>query len=84
MEQARWSEYKRRIALIVARHRNAHVIDFMIHSDIMLNDENYRDPLHFNIRVAGRLTEMIAEEVRTGMSADGYFDCLTPAEDEGR
>ncbi|NQU71864.1 MAG: hypothetical protein HQ514_15025 [Rhodospirillales bacterium] len=77
MEDARWRECKRRVAAIFKPQRNAHVMDFMIHSKITLVDSNYWDPLHFNIRVAGELAGMIAAGVRTGTGRDGYFNYLT-------
>ncbi len=65
-------ECKRRIASI-ATTRRAHLVDFMIASDITTRDDNYWDSLHYRVGVAGRIVDGLAEAVkgRTPPAADG-------------
>ncbi|MFQ5956125.1 MAG: hypothetical protein ACE5JZ_13755, partial [Kiloniellales bacterium] len=68
---AQWTECKRRLTDLAARFENTHVLDFMIHSEITLRDQNYWDPLHYDTVIATRLASLIAEAVKTRRGADG-------------
>lgn len=73
-----WQECKRRLTDMAGAFTNSHVLDFMIPSEITLIDENYWDVLHFNRATADRVAELIAQGVREGRGAPGYFEYLGP------
>ncbi len=77
-QDAQWTECKRRLTALASRFRNAHVLDFMIRSEITLKDENYWDPLHFDRAIDARLAGLVAAAVNTGRGADGLYRYLTP------
>ena len=74
--QAVWAECKRRLAGLVSRAENAHVVDFMIESDITRRDGNYWDPLHYTQAVAVQLTQALAEAVRQRRDRPGLYRYL--------
>jgi hypothetical protein len=63
--EAVWAECKRRLAAMAAARTNVHLVDFMIESPITTRDENYWDPLHFRTGIADRLSDAMAEAVRS-------------------
>lgn len=63
-EAAREVACKARVADIGRRHRAA-VLDFRIPSSLTTRDENYWDPLHYRLPVAGRIVDDIARAVAT-------------------
>lgn len=75
---ARWRECKRRLTNITANFPNTHVLDFMIASDITLNDENYWDKLHYTVTMADRLAELMARGAHMRHGVRGFFDYLAP------
>ena len=77
-DAAIWQECKRRLTDMAGAFTNSHVLDFMIPSEITLADENYWDVLHFNRATADRIAELIAQGVRQGRGAPGYFEYLGP------
>jgi hypothetical protein len=78
LADAQWAECKRRLADLAGRFANAHVLDFMIRSEITLKDENYWDPLHYDTAVAARLVALMAEGVGSRRGVDGLYRYLTP------
>ncbi len=74
--EAIWNECKRQIADIVGVRKNAHVVDFMIRSDLTMNDDNYWDPLHFTDQASDILVRELAAAVRTGRSDPSYYRYL--------
>ncbi len=72
-----WRECKRRLTAIAGEFANTHVLDFMIASDITLRDENYWDLLHTTVEVADRVSELIAEGVRTRCGIEGLMRTLS-------
>ncbi len=77
LSDAYWRECKRRVTNIAAEFPNAHVLDFMIPSEITLRDANYWDVLHYNVAVADRLAELIAQGVQERSGVPGLFDYLS-------
>ncbi|MHA1113406.1 MAG: hypothetical protein ACTSRY_02735 [Alphaproteobacteria bacterium] len=73
---AQWAECKRRVATMAGA--DAHILDFMIDSEITRVDSNYWDPLHYSAKVAARLAELIAEGVRTRQGVPDMFAYLDP------
>jgi hypothetical protein len=78
LADAQWAECKRRLTDLAGGFANAHVLDFMIRSEITLEDANYWDPLHYDTAVAARLVALMAEGVGNRRSADGLYRYLTP------
>ncbi len=74
---ALWRECKRRLTAIAGEFANTHVLDFMIASDITLRDENYWDRWHTTVEVADRVSELIAEGVRTRCGIEGLMRALS-------
>jgi hypothetical protein len=66
-------ECKRRIDGFAARVPNAHVVDFMIGSDLTRRDENYWDPIHYTQAVAEILTQAIGDAVRERRDRQGLY-----------
>ncbi|MBT6117849.1 MAG: hypothetical protein HOH66_08265 [Rhodospirillaceae bacterium] len=73
-----WRECRRRLVAIAEGFDNAHVVDFMFHSDIAMRDENYWDMLHYGASVADRLPGWLAEAVRDRADRPGIFRYLGP------
>ncbi len=78
-EAAQWDECRKRLVAIAADAPNAHVLDFMIPSEITRDDRNYWDPLHYSVDVAGRLARLLAEGVDTRRSHPDLYRYLGPA-----
>ncbi len=76
---AEWVECKRRIAAMIALQRNAHIVDFMIASDITGRDENYWDPLHYTQAVAAVLTQAIGDAVLEHRDGQGLYRYFGPS-----
>ena len=76
---AEWVECKRRLVSLAALARNAHVIDFMIESDITRRDGNYWDPLHYTQAVAAVLTQSIGDAVRERRDRQGLYRYFGPS-----
>jgi hypothetical protein len=76
---AEWGECKRRIAALAATLSNAHVLDFMIDSDLTRRDENYWDPLHYNEAVAQVLTQAIGDAVAFRPDRQGLYRHIGPS-----
>jgi hypothetical protein len=72
-----WRECKRRLTEIAEGFANAHVLDFMIPSKITRHDENYWDRLHTTVEVADRVSELIAQGVRTRCGVEGLMRTLS-------
>ena len=64
---------------IAADAPNAHVLDFMITSEITREDRSYWDPLHYSVDVAGRLAHLLAEGVDKRRSHPDLYRYLGPA-----
>ncbi len=77
-QAAQWAECKRRLAALAGGLENAHVLDFMIESEITGRDENYWDTLHYSVEVADRLPGLIAFAVRQRRGIPGLFEYLIP------
>ncbi len=60
-----WRECKRRIAKVADDFANSFVLDFMIPSEITWRDESYWDYMHTTVEVGDRVSELIAQGVRT-------------------
>jgi hypothetical protein len=75
---------KQRIAEIAAR-RNAILVDYRIPSEITTKDDNFWDPAHYRLPIAGRietlLGKLVSREISTNMSAklDPAADITMPA-----
>ena len=82
-EAARWEECKRRVTGIVQAAGNGHALDFMLRSKITLDDENYWDPLHYGVKTADRLVDLIAAGVEDRCGIAGLMDYLTVPPSEG-
>ncbi|MDX2289883.1 MAG: hypothetical protein NW217_13805 [Hyphomicrobiaceae bacterium] len=67
------AECKRRLAALADRHR-AHLIDFMIPSEITTNDDNYWDNLHYRVGVAARIVDGLAVAVQAPVPAQTAAD----------
>ncbi len=80
LDAARWDECKRRMVEIAGPFSNAHVLDFMIPSEITLRDANYWDVLHYNVVVADRLAELIAQDIEERSGVQGLFDYLSASD----
>ena len=78
-QAAQWDECRRRLVALAADATNAHVLDFMIPSDITRDDRNYWDPLHYSVEVAGRLARLIGEGVKSRRSRPELYRYLGPA-----
>lgn len=78
-EAAQWDECRRRLVAIAAAAANAHVLDFMIPSDITRDDRNYWDPLHYSVEVAGRIARLIGEGVESRRSRPDLYRYLGPS-----
>ena len=78
-EAAQWDECRQRLVAIAAGVTNAHVLDFMISSEITRDDRNYWDPLHYSVDVAGRLARLLAEGVELRRSHPEFYQYLGPA-----
>jgi len=78
LEAARLDECKRRILTMVRKVANAHVLDFMIRSEITGRDENYWDPLHYSVKVADLVATLIGQGVRERRGRPGLFAYLGP------
>ncbi|MGQ0677731.1 MAG: hypothetical protein ACT4N4_16820 [Rhodospirillales bacterium] len=78
-EAAVWAECKRRLAAMAGSRRNAHVVDFMIESDITRRDGNYWDPLHYTQAVAATLTQAIGDAVRERRDRQGLYRYFGPS-----
>ena len=76
LEWARWDECKHRLGAIAADTANAHTIDFMIPSQITMRDENYWDAVHYSVRVAERLAELINIGISDRRGRVGLFDYI--------
>ncbi len=76
---AEWDECRRRMVDLAANVANAHVLDFMIPSEITREDRNYWDPLHYSVEVATRLAALIEEGVSNRRSRPGFYRYLGPA-----
>ncbi len=76
-QAAFWRECKRRLTAIAGEFASTHVLDFMIASDITLRDENYWDQLHTTVETADRVSELIAEGVRTRCGIEGLMRTLS-------
>lgn len=74
--EAVWNACKRQIAEIVGQREKSHAVDFMIRSDLTMNDDNYWDPLHFTDAASEILVRELAEAVRTGRSDPSYYRYL--------
>lgn len=74
---AYWRECKRRIVEIAEDFANSYVLDFMIPSEITRRDENYWDRLHTTVEVADRVSELIAQGVRTRCGVEGLMSYLS-------
>lgn len=73
---AQWAACKRRMVALAAGVENAHVIDFMIESDITRRDENYWDGLHYRVEIAERLSALIARAIRERRGATDLYAYL--------
>lgn len=67
-----WNECKRRVSKIASRYENAHVLDFMVRSQITREDSNYWDHKHYTVTVGDALTRMIGEAVAEGVESGNY------------
>lgn len=70
---AEWAECKRRLWALVGRTPNAHIVDFMIESQITRRDENYWDPFHYTQAVAAILTQAIGDAMRERRDRQGFY-----------
>lgn len=59
--KARWAECKRRIARIGDNVAGVTVVDFLLESEISLNDENYWDSTHYKVEIADKLEDILGE-----------------------
>lgn len=59
--KARWAECKRRIAGFKGRIPGLTVIDFLMDSEITLNDDNYWDSTHYNVEIADQLEDIVGD-----------------------
>jgi hypothetical protein len=76
LADARYNACKQRISAVASKH-GVRVIDFSIPSAITRNDENYWDPLHYRLPIAGRIVEGLKAAVATGRDAeDGTYTIL--------
>lgn len=72
-----WRECKRRIAKVADDFANTSVLDFMIRSGITRRDENYWDYLHTTVEVGDRVSELIAQGVRTRCGVENLMSYLS-------
>ena len=49
---------------IASSLNNSYVIDFMIPSNITMNDYNYWDPIHYTIETAEQITKIIGNKLK--------------------
>jgi hypothetical protein len=66
--KALWQECKKRTAKIGKTLPGVTVIDFLIDSEITLNDANYWDSIHYRVAIADQLEDIIAT-----VAAGAYF-----------
>jgi len=78
LEAASWNTCKSRVRDIASQHHNTSVIDFMIASPITTRDENYWDPLHYNLGVANQLAQFIGLGARGITAPNGEYMLLAP------
>ena len=74
-----WEECKRRVSAMVSMSPNAHLVDFMLPSDITLNDDNYWDSAHYRLKIADRLVNDLAAALAGRPAANGEYIVLSPA-----
>lgn len=55
------------------KKHNVQIFDFMIASEITLKDENYWDPMHYNLSVAARLMDSLEEGIKHSESKIGGY-----------
>lgn len=81
--EARWDACKQEVADILSSRGRAHVVDFMIRSDITMEDRNYWDPLHYTRETADLLVRELETAVKTRQSNPAYYEYIgpTPAAD---
>jgi hypothetical protein len=73
LEAARFSVCTERVAAIARKHK-VRFVDFGIASDVTSKDENYWDPLHYRLPVAGRIVDGLKAAAETGRdAADGIY-----------
>lgn len=61
----RFKECKKRFSQMAKKRENTEVLDFMIHSPITKNDENFWDPLHFRREVAKTMVKEMSDRKNT-------------------
>lgn len=76
---AEWAECKRRLVATAAKTPNAHIVDFMIESEITRRDENYWDPLHYTQAVAALITQSLVDAVRERRDRQGFYRYFGPS-----
>jgi hypothetical protein len=69
-----WQECKARVAAIVAEAPRARLVDFMRASPVTGEDENYWDPLHCRLAIAGWLARNLraAADGPARVASDGH------------
>lgn len=69
----RWQACKHHYKEMALKFSNVHVIDFMIDSYITEKDENYWDPLHYNLQIAEKLGWLIYQAVFKNKADPAYL-----------
>ena len=78
LSEAVWNSCKQQITEIVGVQDTAHVVDFMIRSELTMADDNYWDPLHFTDAAATTMVQQLAEALDTRRSNPAYYHYLGP------
>ncbi|MBL0942672.1 MAG: hypothetical protein IBJ00_08135, partial [Alphaproteobacteria bacterium] len=69
----RWQACKRHYKEMALKFPNVYVIDFMIDSYITKKDENYWDPLHYNLKIGEKLGQLIYKAVIKNKEDPAYI-----------
>ena len=55
----KFNECKNKLIKFSRQYKNTYVVDFMFDSDIINNDSNYWDVLHYRVHVAEKVAELM-------------------------
>jgi hypothetical protein len=70
---------KQRITTLASQYENAHVLDFMIPSEITVQDTNYWDRVHYTVEIADLMADLLGYGVKNKCHYANYFKYLSPS-----
>lgn len=75
-KRALFTSCKQRLLNLFSKRDNSYIVDFMIPSEITINDENYWAPLHYNRKIARKLPELIKQAIKGDQAPNGEYQIL--------